>query len=159
VPVCKENVCNKHVVSFRKNLPEKPNDGNKTFAGEDNVAPSAGMVFAIQKHSFESSVRENPMKFALPARIRLKVAIGICVMASTMLVATTSVGGAIPNLTIDWNDTHQNIDGYGASIPYIASQFVHFQQNGKVMDLLFDPNIGIGLLFYEAQSSNKVGAR
>ena len=50
-----------------------------------------------------------------------------------------------PNVTIDWNAIHQNIDGYGAAIPYIASQFVNFPQKSKVMDLLFDPNLGIGL--------------
>jgi len=51
----------------------------------------------------------------------------------------------IPNVTINWNAIHQNIDGYGVAIPYIASQFVNFPQKSKVMDLLFDPNLGIGL--------------
>lgn len=49
------------------------------------------------------------------------------------------------NLAIDWNNIQQNIDGYGAAIPYIASQFVNFPQKNKLMDLLFDPNLGIGL--------------
>jgi len=66
-------------------------------------------------------------------------------MASAMIVPAITVGATIPNLAIDWNNTHQNIDGYGASIPYIASQFVRFQQKAMVMDLLFDPKAGIGL--------------
>lgn len=51
----------------------------------------------------------------------------------------------IPNVAIDWNNINQNIDGYGAAIPYIASQFVNFPQKDNVMDLLFNPNVGIGL--------------
>lgn len=81
------------------------------------------------------------MKLAFPVRTRLQAAIGLCLI----LVATTSFGGTAPNLTIDWNNTHQSIDGYGVSIPYIASQFVQFQQKGAVMDLLFDRKAGIGL--------------
>lgn len=84
------------------------------------------------------------MKLGLPATNHLKPGLCICLMISGLIVAT-SVGATVPTLTIDWNNTHQNIDGYGASIPYIASQFVHFQQKSMVMDLLFDPKVGIGL--------------
>ena len=85
------------------------------------------------------------MKLALPLTTWLRVVISLFLIASTMIVATITVGATVPSLAVDWNNTHQSIDGYGVSIPYIASQFVHFQQKGKVMDLLFDPNIGIGL--------------
>jgi len=85
------------------------------------------------------------MKLALPLSTCLKVVISLFLMASAMIIATISVGATIPNVAIDWNNTHQSIDGYGASIPYIASRFVHFQQKGAVMNLLFDPKAGIGL--------------
>ena len=85
------------------------------------------------------------MKLALPHTTWLKVVISFCLMVSAMIAPTITVGATMPNLTIDWNNTHQNIDGYGVSIPYIASQFAHFQQKSTVMDLLFDPKVGIGL--------------
>ena len=85
------------------------------------------------------------MKLAFRLTTCLKVVISLCLMASAMIVATITVGATMPNLAIDWNNTHQNIDGYGVSIPYVASQFVHFQQKDTVMNLLFDPKAGIGL--------------
>jgi len=67
----------------------------------------------------------------------------------------------LPRITIDWNKTYQEIDGFGASFAKQAHLLMRCAEPGRtqILDLLFSPTSGAGLSIVRNQINSKPADR
>ncbi|WP_193726869.1 glycoside hydrolase family 30 protein [Paenibacillus guangzhouensis] len=67
----------------------------------------------------------------------------------TIIAAPTTVSAAT-DVTVNWNDVKQDIDGFGVSQAGWSDAIYDLQEpaRSQIMDLLFDPNNGIGVSIF-----------
>ncbi|HKW29855.1 MAG TPA: hypothetical protein VJT54_10995, partial [Verrucomicrobiae bacterium] len=75
----------------------------------------------------------------MKTRIETDVTLGRCLLISGLALAMTTGWGRAQTCTVDWNNVHQRIDGFGASSAWRSTW------STAQADMFFSTNNGIGL--------------
>ena len=83
------------------------------------------------------------------------------IMLMALLLST--IAASAQNVTVEWNNERQHIDGFGVSDAWFADDIRDHTYADSLMDLLFDQNKGIGLSLlrqrFERRVFNQNGTR